>query len=248
MSTHSHFAHSHFRTRIKICGLTRAQDVDAAAAAGCDAVGFVLYEKSRRAVSLDRARELAARLPPFVTPVLLFVNAERDAVARACETLPHAVLQFHGDETPERCAELAGSHAWIRAARIPTADRAPSEAPEFDLIEYAARYAQAQAILLDALVEGFGGGGRGFDWSRLAQRPTGRALVIAGGLHAGNVADAIARARALATHLAVDVSSGVEAVDAVSGATLAGIKDAAKMRDFVAAVRQADLQQISGQP
>lgn len=233
------------KTRIKICGLTRAEDVDAAAEAGCDAVGFVLYEKSRRAVSVEKAAELAARLPPFITPVLLFVNAELDYVARARAILPQAILQFHGDEDAAYCAQAAQNHPWIRAARIPMAENAGGQWPKFDLIEYAARYAGAQAILLDALVEGFGGAGRGFDWSRLSQQPTGRALIVAGGLHAGNVAAAMARARPLAAHLAVDVSSGVEARDPVSGATLAGIKDAAKMRDFVAAVRQADLQQTS---
>ena len=106
-----------YRTRIKICGLTREQDVDAAVAAGADAIGFVLYDKSPRHVSIERARELSLRLPPFVHPVLLFVNASRDEVMRATDRVPGAVLQFHGDETPEYCQEHGGAR-WIRAIRV----------------------------------------------------------------------------------------------------------------------------------
>ena len=110
------------RTRIKICGLTREQDVDAAVAAGADAIGLVLYPKSPRFVAPERAAELARRLPPFVTPVLLFVNAPAAEVRAACALLPHAMLQFHGDETPAQCAEAAGpGRPWLRAARIPCA-------------------------------------------------------------------------------------------------------------------------------
>ena len=103
------------RTRIKICGLTREADVDAAVAAGADAVGFVLYEKSPRHVTAARAGELARRLPPFVTPVLLFVNASPAELRRATEALPQALLQFHGDETPEDCE--AATRPYVRAAR-----------------------------------------------------------------------------------------------------------------------------------
>ena len=135
------------RTRIKICGLTREQDVDAAVAAGADAIGLVLYAKS----------------PRFVTPVLLFVNAPVEDVRAACELLPHALLQFHGDETPAWCAEAAGpGRPWLRAARIPA-----DEASPFDLVEFASDYSQAHALLLDAHVEGYGGAGRTFPWSRL---------------------------------------------------------------------------------
>src|SRR5687768_14900123 len=123
------------RTRIKICGLTREQDVDTAVQAGADAVGFVLYPKSPRFVSAQRAAELARRLPPFVTPVLLFVNEPPDNVAAACEQVPHAMLQFHGDETPAQClaASANGARPWMRAARIPL-----DEAQPFDLLEFAA--------------------------------------------------------------------------------------------------------------
>ncbi len=109
------------RTRIKVCGLTRECDVDAAVAAGVDALGFVLYAPSPRAVSLERATQLAQRLPPFVTPVLLFVNASAAEVSAAVRAIPHALLQFHGDETPESCALATenGRHRFLRAARIP---------------------------------------------------------------------------------------------------------------------------------
>ena len=138
------------RTRIKICGLTRECDVDAAVAAGVDALGFVLYPKSSRAVSLERAAQLAQRLPPFITPVLLFVNPSADEVRAALHAIPHALLQFHGDETPDSCAALTanGRHRFIRAARIPLGD----DAKAFDLVKYAHHYSQAQAILLDAHV------------------------------------------------------------------------------------------------
>jgi phosphoribosylanthranilate isomerase len=112
------------RTRIKICGLTREADVDAAVRAGADAVGFVLYEQSPRHVSAERAGELARRLPPFVMPVLLFVNASPEHIARGCAAVPQALLQFHGDETPADC--LAAGRPYLRAARIPTG---PAGAP-----------------------------------------------------------------------------------------------------------------------
>ena len=129
------------RTRIKICGLTREEDVDAAAQAGADAVGFVFYPESPRHVTLSRARELARRLPPFVTPVGLFVNAPPAQIEAACEAIPSLVLQFHGDETPEQCA--AARRPYLRAARM---------APGLDLLHFAHRYADAQALLLDAYV------------------------------------------------------------------------------------------------
>ena len=142
------------RTRIKICGLTREQDVDAAVTAGADAVGFVLYPPSPRHVSAQRAAELARRLPPFVTPVLLLVNESPAVVAAACALLPNALLQFHGDETPAQCLAAAGARPWLRAARIPLDD-----STSFDLLKFAADHHRAQAILLDAHVEGFGGVG-----------------------------------------------------------------------------------------
>ena len=152
------------RTRIKICGLTREQDVDAAVAAGADAVGFVLYEKSPRYVSPQRAAELARRLPPFVTPVLLFVNEEPAKIIAACDSLTPGMIQFHGDESPDECetAAQACKRSWLRAARIPLND-----VGAFDLVKFASDYSNAQAILLDAHVEGFGGGGKTFNWSLL---------------------------------------------------------------------------------
>ncbi|MEY4883992.1 MAG: hypothetical protein RIS34_1846 [Pseudomonadota bacterium] len=219
------------RTRIKICGLTREQDVDAAVAAGADAVGFVLYDKSPRYVPIERAAELARRLPPFVTPVLLFVNETAIKIIAACAHIPGATTQFHGDETPEQCQEatLQGTRAYLRAARIPLGDGAAS----FDLVKYAQDYSNAQAILLDAHVEGYGGGGKVFNWSLLPPSVNVH-LVLSGGLSAANVADGILQVRPRCKTLAVDVSSGVESSK--------GIKDIDKINRFVAAVRAADRQ------
>jgi len=217
------------RTRIKICGLTREQDVDAAVEAGADAVGFVLYPASPRAVTAQRARELAARLPPFTTPVLLFVNEPAAAALAALQAVPGAMAQFHGDESPEQCWEASGrgTHRYMRAARIPLG----AAGAGFDLVKYASDYSRAQAILLDAHVEAYGGGGKAFDWSLLPHAVDAH-LVLSGGLAPANVGDGIRRLRTAAKSLAVDVSSGVEAAK--------GIKDAAKIREFVAAVRAAD--------
>ncbi|MCJ0764262.1 phosphoribosylanthranilate isomerase [Variovorax terrae] len=225
------------RTRIKICGLTREQDVDAAVAAGADAVGFVLYEKSPRHVTPKRAGELARRLPPFVTPVLLFVNEDAARIAAASAHIPGALLQFHGEETPEDCetAARAAQRRYLRAARIPLGDGA---AP-FDLVKFASDYSSAQAILLDAHVEGYGGGGKAFNWSRLPPSVNCH-LVLSGGLTPANVTDGILQVRPRCTTLAVDVSSGVEVSS--GGTTLKGIKDAEKIHRFVAAVRAADPQ------
>lgn len=222
MTTHQPLEH---RTRIKICGLTREQDVDAAVEAGADAVGFVQYAKSPRHVTPARAAELARRLPPFVTPVLLFVNATPEEVHAACEQVPGATLQFHGDETPAECLHAAGARPWMRAARIPL------DATPFDLVRFATDYAQAQAVLLDAHVEGYGGSGKAFDWSRLPTSVNCHA-VLSGGLTPANVGDGIVQARPRFRTLAVDVSSGVEASK--------GVKDAGKIHQFVAAVRAAD--------
>ena len=219
---------SHQRTRIKICGLTREQDVDAAVAAGADAVGFVLYPPSPRYVTPQRAAELAKRLPPFVTPVLLFVNEFAINVISACAYIPSATVQFHGEESPAECwaASANGTRPFLRAARIPLDDSQP-----FDLLKFASDYATAQAILLDAHVEGFGGGGKTFNWSRLPPSVSSH-LVLSGGLTPANVTDGILQVRPRALSLSVDVSSGVEISK--------GIKDAAKIHQFVAAVRAAD--------
>jgi len=204
------------RTRIKICGLTREADVEAAVEAGADAIGFVLYERSPRFVGVERAAELARCLPPFVMPVGLFVNADAAAVARAVAAMPGLLLQFHGDETPAECRRAA--RPYLRAARV---------APGLDLLDFARSHADAQGLLLDAHVEGYGGGGKVFDWS-LVPRDVPLPLVLSGGLHAANVMAGILRVRPWA----VDVSSGVEAAK--------GIKDAAAMRRFCDAVREAD--------
>jgi phosphoribosylanthranilate isomerase len=179
-------------------------------------VGLVFYDKSPRRVDVARAAELARRLPAFVTPVGLFVNAPASLLAEAMQAVPQLVLQFHGDETPADCR--AANRPYLRAVRM---------ADDVDLLDLAARYPDAQALLLDAHVEGYGGGGKVFDWS-LIQPNVPRPVVLSGGLHAGNVIEGILRARPWA----VDVSSGVEAAK--------GIKDAAAIRRFCDAVREAD--------
>jgi phosphoribosylanthranilate isomerase len=224
------------RTRIKICGLTREQDVDAAVAAGADAVGFVLWGKSPRFLMPARAAELAQRLPPFVTPVLLFVNEAPDNVMAACEQVPGCAVQFHGDETPQQCHEATGGgkRLFMRAARIPL------DAGSFDLLKFTSDHAAAQAILLDAHVEGYGGAGKAFNWSLLPPSVNAH-LVLSGGLTPANVTDGILQVRPRCKTLAVDVSSGVEMSDP-RGGTLKGIKDPEKINRFVAAVRAADAQ------
>jgi phosphoribosylanthranilate isomerase len=219
------------RTRIKICGLTREVDVDAAVAAGVDALGFVLYAKSPRAVSPERAAELARRLPPFVTPVLLFVNETVAIIRAACAQVPGALLQFHGDETPQDCqaASAACQRPYLRAARIPLGEAGRA----FDLLKFAQDYSQAQGLLLDAQVDGYGGGGHAFNWSLLPPNVNAH-LVLSGGLSAANVTDGIVQVRLRCKTLAVDISAGVE------GPGQKGIKDPTRMRDFVAAVRRAD--------
>jgi phosphoribosylanthranilate isomerase len=204
------------RTRIKICGLTREADVDDAVAAGADAIGFVLYEQSARHVSAARAGELARRLPPFVTPVLLFVNASADAVDSGLHAVPQALLQFHGDETPAQCQ--AARRPYLRAVRMTDG---------VDLLDWATQFDDAQALLLDAHVSSYGGGGKAFDWS-LIPLAVPLPVVLSGGLSPANVTDGVLRVRPWA----VDVSSGVESAK--------GIKDAGLMRRFCRAVRKAD--------
>ncbi len=204
------------RTRIKICGLTREADVDAAVDAGADAIGLVLYPPSPRALTLQRASILAARLPPFVTPVLLFVDATRADVQSAAQRIPQALLQFHGAESAEDCD--AAGRPYLRVARM---------SKGFDLLDFAARYPHASALLADSHVEGYGGAGKVFDWSDIPSGVPHR-LVLSGGLNPANVIDGITRVRPWA----VDVSSGVEIGK--------GIKDATLMRRFCDAVRQAD--------
>lgn len=204
------------RTRIKICGITRKQDLDAALAAGTDAVGFVFYPPSPRHLDPRTAGDLAARVPPFVTRVGLFVNAEPAAVRQVLAAVPIDLLQFHGDEDAAYCGQFG--RPYLKVARV---------RPGMDLLEYARAFPAAQGILLDAYVEAYGGVGRRFDWSLIPENLS-LPMVLSGGLTAGTVGDAVRRLRPWA----VDVSSGVEAAK--------GIKDAGKMAAFVAAVRDAD--------
>lgn len=207
-------------TRIKICGLTREQDVDAAVAAGADALGFVFYPPSPRYVTPARAAELVKRVPPFVETVGLFVNESPERVQATCAEVPLSLLQFHGDETAAYCRQFA--RPYLRAARV---------RPGLDLVEFARAFPDARGLLLDAFVEGYGGGGHVFDWTLIPPGLPGF-LILSGGLQADNVGDAIRRVRPLA----VDVSSGVE----VSGKAGKGIKDHDRIAAFVAAVRAAD--------
>jgi phosphoribosylanthranilate isomerase len=216
-----------YRTRIKICGLTRAEDVAAAVAAGADAIGFVFYAKSPRYVSADAAAQLIFAVPPFISTVGLFVNAGVEEVAAVLQQAPLSLLQFHGDETPEQCAAIAAAvkRPFIRAARI------GSSTTSADLIEYEQDYRSASpyftGLLLDTLVEQYGGSGKVFDWSLIPEELAPR-VVLSGGLSVQNATDAVQRVR---PH-AVDISSGVEQAK--------GIKDAAKITAFISAVRQAD--------
>ena len=217
---------------IKICGLTREQDVLAAVHAGANAIGFVLYPPSPRHVSPERAAQLAALLPAFVTPVLLFVNASLEDIAHAAALVPGAWLQFHGDEPPAFCETTARQlgRRWLRVARIP--QETPVGTPPFDLVNYASLYSQANALLLDTFVDAYGGSGHRFNWSQLPTNVNAH-LVLSGGLTPANVADGIRAVYRCGLSLAVDVSSGVESAK--------GIKDPDKIRAFVAAVRSTSL-------
>jgi phosphoribosylanthranilate isomerase len=210
------------RTRVKICGLKTPEDVDAAVAAGVDAVGFVFYPPSVRAVSPNVAAQLISRLPVGVDAVGLVVNATDAQFAAIRSAAPITLWQFHGDETPERCIQLADGQPWIKAARI---------GQDFAFSEFSLQYRRANAFLLDALVEGYGGGGVPFDWQGIPQTwvsENAPRVVLSGGLNTHNVGEAIARLHPCA----VDVSSGVE--------SSRGVKDSALMAQFVKAVRAAD--------
>jgi phosphoribosylanthranilate isomerase len=206
-------------TRIKICGITREQDLHAVASSGADALGLVFYEKSPRHVTLPQAVKLAHAVPPFVTVVGLFVNPSADYVRELLAKVPLDVLQFHGEESPEFCRQFG--KPYLKAIRVKAG---------VDLVECAARYADARGLLLDAFVEGTQGGtGESFDWALIPQK-LALPVILSGGLHAGNVAEAIGQVRPYA----VDVSSGVEAGK--------GIKDAAKIVAFIKEVKDVDLQ------
>lgn len=206
------------RTRIKVCGITRSEDAARCAELGVDALGFVFYEPSPRYIKPADTARVMRDIPPFVTRVGLFVNAPREAVLTALAEAPLHLLQFHGDEDEAYCASFG--RPYLKAARMK---------PGVDLIEFAARFSSADAILCDAFVAGYGGAGKTFDWNLLPSAATlGRPLVLSGGLDEENVVAAIRQVRPAA----VDVSSGVEAAK--------GIKDHAKLKAFVEKVREAD--------
>ena len=204
------------RTRIKICGLSRPDEVSAAVDAGADAIGLVFHPPSPRHVSLADAVSLVKDLPPFVAPVGLFVNADPATVAAAAAAIPTLMLQFHGEESPAQCAGFG--RPYMKVARM---------LPGVDLLDLARRFDAASALLLDAHVAGFGGGGKVFDWS-LVPAGVPLRLVLSGGLRAENVVAGIQQLRPWA----VDVSSGVE--------SSRGVKDAGAIRRFCDAVREAD--------
>lgn len=204
------------RTRIKICGITREADLRAAVDCGADAIGLVFYESSPRYVSPQRAAELVRQLPAFVMAVGLFVNASRQSVAETLQAVDLDLLQFHGDESAAECR--SHGRPYIKAARV---------RPGLDLLEYASQFPDARGLLLDAFSDGYGGAGERFDWS-LIPPALPLPVILSGGLDAHNVGQAIAQVQPWA----VDVSSGVEVTK--------GIKDAAKIAQFVAGVRNAD--------
>jgi phosphoribosylanthranilate isomerase len=205
------------RTRVKICGITRAADARAAAEAGADAIGLVFYPPSPRYLSVERAVEIRDALPPFVQTVALFVNADAAQVAQVIGRVKPSLLQFHGEETPQFCAQFGTPY--VKAARVRQG---------IDLLEYLRPFATAAAWLLDSFVAEYGGVGERFDWS-LAPQTRERPLIVSGGLEIGNVAEAIRRVRPWG----IDVSSGVESAK--------GVKDAGKIAAFIAEVRNADV-------
>lgn len=205
------------RTRVKICGITREQDAMAAAEYGADAIGFVFYEPSPRYVSVERAAAIARELPPFLTTVALFVNADADTIASVVDQVGIDLLQFHGQECPDYCARHR--RPWIRAVRMK---------PDTDLLAAQAEFAAGRGLLLDAYRPGVPGGtGETFDWERIPAELASR-IVLAGGLNPENISDAVRRVRPYA----VDVSGGVEADK--------GIKDPHKIKAFIKEVRSAE--------
>ena len=209
------------RTRIKICGITRPGDALAAAQAGADAIGLVFYPPSPRYLAAERALDIRQALPPFVQTVALFVNPDAAQVAQVIGRLRPAMLQFHGDETPQFCAQFG--MPYVKACRVKS-----GVSTGVDLLEYLRPFSSAAAWLLDSFVEAYGGVGESFDWSLVPARRD-RPLILSGGLARDNVAEAVRRVRPWG----VDVSSGVESAK--------GIKDAAKIAAFIEEVRNADV-------
>lgn len=205
-------------TRVKICGITRVEDGLVCAQLGADAIGLVFYAPSSRHVSVEQARVIMAALPPFITTVGLFVDADPTEVSAVLGQLPLDMLQFHGNESPNYCQGF--NRPYLKAVRVKLG---------LDLVQYAAQYPHAKGLLLDAHVEGIAGGtGQTFDWNLIPARLP-LPVVLSGGLHPANVTEAIKRVHPAA----VDVSSGVEATK--------GIKDAAKIAAFMQGVRNASL-------
>lgn len=203
------------RTRVKICGITRAQDAVEAARLGADAIGLVFYAPSPRAVNIAQAEAICAALPPFVTAVGLFVNADEAQVRAVLDAVPLGLLQFHGDERPTECDRYG--RPYLKALRM---------APDLDVAAAARPYESATGILLDAWQPDVPGGtGQRFDWTRIPALD--KPLVLAGGLTPDNVAEAIHTVRPWA----VDVSGGVEADK--------GIKDPARMAAFIQQVTRS---------
>ncbi len=204
-------------TRIKICGITRPEDAQQAAKLGVDAIGLVFYGSSPRNVDIQQACAVGDILPPFITPVGLFVNATGDEVQGVLDRVNLGLLQFHGDESPEFCVRFG--QPYIKAIRMREG---------VDLQIEADRYAQARGLLLDAYHPALPGGtGESFEWARVpGNLPT--SVILAGGLNADNVSEAIR----IVQPCAVDVSGGVEAEK--------GVKDWSKMANFVASVRVSD--------
>jgi phosphoribosylanthranilate isomerase len=204
------------KVRIKICGLTRDQDVNDAVVEGADALGFVLYAPSPRAVTAEQAAQLIQNVPAFVTTVALFVNESAEEVQRALDICPFDLLQFHGDESPEFCRQF--KRPYMKAIRVRSAE---------DIHSAVQQYPDTKALLLDAYVENLPGGtGQAFDWRLIP--PLSVPWVLAGGLNAKNVADAVNQVKPFA----VDISGGVEASK--------GIKDRQKIKDFIHEVRNVE--------
>lgn len=214
------------RTRVKICGLTQEKDVRATVIAGADAIGLVFYPPSPRAVSLEQAVTLVKHIPAYVQVVGLFVNASFDEIANICRQVPIDILQFHGDESPEQCQNIAQklSRRWYKAIQVKEG---------LDIIHEINQYknAGASAVLLDAYHPDLKGGtGHSFDWTTFPKADI--PLILAGGLNPENIADAIA----LTQPYAVDVSGGVEQAK--------GIKDSEKIQKFMDNVMNMDMKNV----